>query len=172
MDFQDQRGVRGRSRARNRGGWSGWSCRLRAAARRSPRELRDAKAAADLEQLAAGDHDLAALPRGRSARGSGRGRGVVVDDGRGLGAEESREAVFEIRRAAAAGAVGEIVFERVVAGADRRECPDAVASAVPGRDSYGQVIPVALITGVSAMRAALQAERMPARYVCAGDALL
>ena len=30
-------------------------------------------------------------------------RGVVVDDGRRLGAAENREAVFEIRRAAAAG---------------------------------------------------------------------
>ena len=55
-------------------------------------------------------------------------RGIVVDHRGGLGAAENREAVFEIRRAAAAGAGGETVFERVVVGADRRERADAVGA--------------------------------------------
>ena len=40
-------------------------------------------------------------------------RGIVVDDGRGLGAAENREAVLEIRRAAAAGAAVE-AYSRVL----------------------------------------------------------
>ena len=55
-------------------------------------------------------------------------RRIVVDHRCGLCAAENREAVFEIRRAAAAGACDEPVFEGAVVGADHRQRADAVRS--------------------------------------------
>ena len=55
-------------------------------------------------------------------------RGVVVDDGRGFGAAQNREAVFEIRRAAATCAAGQTVFEVAVVGADLATAHECVGA--------------------------------------------
>ena len=49
-------------------------------------QLGDAEAVADLDQLAAGQHELAALPEG--GRDQQQGGGAVVDDERGLGGRD------------------------------------------------------------------------------------
>ena len=53
-------------------------------------------------------------------------RGVVVDDGRGFGAAQQRQAVLEIRRASAARSTRRGVFKVVVVRADGRERADDV----------------------------------------------
>jgi hypothetical protein len=68
-----------------------------------PDHVRDAEAAADLDKLAAGDHDLLAGP-GQRGGGEQHRSGAVVDGERGLGAGELGEEVLRVSVARAAGA--------------------------------------------------------------------
>ncbi len=73
-------------------------------------DVGNAEGAANLDQLAARDDDLAAS-RQRVQRQE-HGRGIVVDRGRRLGAGEPRQPRHNVLVALAAGAAREIVFER------------------------------------------------------------
>jgi len=73
------------------------------------KDLGDAERAADLDQLAARDHDLAAARVRR--HGQQQGRGVVVDDERGLGAGGRDEQAGEAAQAVAAAPAGAVELE-------------------------------------------------------------
>jgi hypothetical protein len=74
----------------------------------------DPEAAADLDQLAAGDDHLLSLGEGVQ-RQEDRG-GVVVDHGRGGSGEQTSEQPLRVHRAGTPLATGEIVLQRAVAG--------------------------------------------------------
>ena len=77
----------------------------------------NAEAAADFDQLAPGDDDLAAR---RQAREDQHDRGgVVVDDQRGFGAGDRRDQRFGVNGPRAARALVEVVFEIAVAARER-----------------------------------------------------
>ena len=109
--------------------------------------LRDAEAAADLHQLAARDDDLGRRRPAEVPQDQHQCRGVVVDDRGGLGAAENREGVLEIRRAAAARAAGEAVFEVVVVRPDRRQRAMHVGPSGARPKLVWTRIPVPLMTG-------------------------
>ena len=71
-------------------------------------DIGNPESAADLHQLAPGNHHLAGGGPAEVAEDQHQRRGVVVDDGRGFGAAQQRQAVLEIRRAAASCAAGEV----------------------------------------------------------------
>jgi len=82
-----------------------------------------AEGAADLDQLAARDDDLAAAPVHRCERGDGQqhGGGVVVDDRRRLGAGERAQQFLDEAVAVAAAARREVVLEVVGRGHRRQQ---------------------------------------------------
>ena len=98
-----------------------------------PHDVGNAERAADLDQLAARDDDLA--PAGERAEHQQHGRGVVVDDGGGFGAGQLAQQLLDERVAIAAPARGEIEFE-VDRGAQRlRDSAARLHPAAPrGRD--------------------------------------
>ena len=119
MDLEHEAGVRARSRRRSRAGW----VRLVVPTSRS-REPVDAsssgmpEAVADLDQLAAADHDL--LARGEGHGGEQQRGGVVVDDvhtARG----GYRAGQRGQRTATAAGAAAGLQVELDVGGAAGRD---------------------------------------------------
>ena len=72
--------------------------------------FRDAKTAANLNQLAARDHHFLFL-RGEMPQDEDERGGAIVHHGRCFGRAEQREIVLEISRAMTAFAAGKIVFE-------------------------------------------------------------
>ena len=106
--------------------------------RAGPRQhVRNAEAVADLEQLAAGDDDLASLGE-RGEREQHR-PGVVVDDERALGAGEPPQHVGDVVLARPACAFGEVVLEVRVAAADlERRARAPPPPAARGRGSCGR----------------------------------
>jgi hypothetical protein len=79
-------------------------------------DLRQAKGAADLDQLAPGDDDLLAPgqgPQGQEYRG-----GVVVKHQGGLAPGELPEQAFQVVVAGPPGAPGQVVFQGAVMGPD------------------------------------------------------
>ena len=107
---------------------------------RAREHVGDPEAVADLDQLAARDEHLAAL--GERSEREQHGRGVVVDDERGLGAGQPAEDRREVILPRAALARREVVLEVRVAA--RRPRPRARAPpprAAHGRGSCGRSRP-------------------------------
>lgn len=100
----------------------------------------DAEAAADFDELGAGDEDAAAF--GEGGEDEQDGGGVVVDDEGGFGAGEAFEQVFGMAVAGATGAFGEVVFqvgvaERGVHGLDGRAAKGGAAQVGVEDDAGG-----------------------------------
>ncbi len=85
----------------------------------APEDVGDAKLAADLDQLPAGDHDLLAPGQGLE-REQHRG-GAVVDDQRGLGPGEPPERALHVRVAGAPLLARDVHLEVRVRGGDLAE---------------------------------------------------
>ncbi len=85
-------------------------------------DVRDAEAAADLDELAARNHDLAVAGEGREHEE--QGGGVVVDGHGGLGAGDAAQEGLDVLVAAAALAGFEVVLEVAVAARDCRHGGD------------------------------------------------
>ena len=83
---------------------------------RAGEDVRDSKAVPDLDELAARDDDLPALGESRERKKDG-GR-VVVDDERRLGPRQARQEGRQMVLTRPTLAVGEVVLEVRVAGAD------------------------------------------------------
>ena len=81
-------------------------------------DVGDAKSAADLHQLAAGDDDLLSLRRREVTEDQHERRGAVVNDRGGIGATQDREVVLEISGPPSALAARQVVFEVVVVRRD------------------------------------------------------
>ncbi len=84
-------------------------------------DFRDAETTADLNEFAAGDDDFLFRVRREMPQNEHQCGSVVVHDSGGVSPAQEREIVFEIGRAAAAFAAGQIVFEVVVVRADLRQ---------------------------------------------------
>src|SRR6478752_1561951 len=82
--------------------------------------FRDAKTAANLNQLAARDDHFLFL-RGEMPQDEDECGSAIVHHGRCLGAAEQREITLEVSRTMAAIAARQIVFEVGVINSDRRE---------------------------------------------------
>ena len=76
----------------------------------------NAEPAPNLDQLAAGNDDFLLLAGGKMPKHEQQRRGTVVGDGGGFRAAEQREIMFQISRAPASLAAGQVKFEIVVTG--------------------------------------------------------
>ncbi len=142
MDAQNQRGPLADRRGVVGGARPVGRAHLPEDRARLGHHVRHAEATANLDELTAGNHDLAAVrERGEHQQ---RGRGVVVDDQRAFGAGETREEPCRVCVAASASAPLDVVFEIAVPAGDiahpcDRRRRERGASHVRVQDDAGRV---------------------------------